>query len=299
MRVFITGASGWVGTAVTRELLEAGHTVVGLVRTEDKARALVALGGAALSGSLADLEVLAAGAAGADGVIHLAFGAGLGDPAAFARSAQEDRQAIETFGAVYAGSARPIVVTAGIGVLPPGERFTEAMPSRPPHPSFPRISEPVTLEVAARGVAATTVRLPRSVHGAGETHGFVPRLMALARRTGRSAYVGDGGNVWPSVHRLDAARLFRLALEAGARGGPFHAVADEGVPFRRIAEAIGQRLALPVASIPPDQAAAHFGPMAMPVMGNGPASSAQTQARLGWVPREPGLIEDIERHYVG
>jgi nucleoside-diphosphate-sugar epimerase len=294
MRVFITGATGWVGSVVTRELVEAGHKVVGLVRSEDKARSLAALGGEPLLGSLRDIDILKTCADEVDGVIHTAFGAGLGQPTVFAQSAKEDRQAIETFGDAFQGSDRPILVTGGIGVLPQEQGFTEETPPAV-HPAFPRESEQTALTLADRGLRATTVRLPRSVHGAGETHGFVPRLVALARQKGVSGYIGDGQNLWPSVHRLDAARVYRLALERGAAGGPFHAVAEAGIPFRRIAEAIGRRLDLPVKSVAPDDAAEHFGIMAMPVAGNGPASSNRTRALLGWEPQELGLIEDISR----
>ena len=294
MRVFITGATGWVGSVVTRELVEAGHKVVGLVRSEDKARSLAALGGEPVLGSLRDIAILTTCADKADGVIHTAFGAGLGQPAVFAQSAKEDRQAIETFGDAFQGSDRPILVTAGIGVLPHGQGFTEETPPAV-HPAFPRESEQTAMALADRGLRATTVRLPRSVHGAGETHGFVPRLVALARQKGVSSYIGEGQNLWPSVHRLDAARVYRLALERGAAGGPFHAVAEAGIAFRRIAEAIGRRLDLPVRSVAPDDAAEHFGILAMPVAGNGPASSNRTRALLGWEPQELGLIEDIGR----
>lgn len=292
MRVLITGATGWVGSMVTRELVAAGHEVVGLVRSEDQARTLAASGGEPLSASLADIDILKAGADAADAVIHTAFGRGLGQPAVFAASARQDRLAIEAFGEVFQGSDRPMLVTDGIATLPRGQEFTEGTPPPTVHPAFPRESERTAITLANRGVRATTVRLPRSVHGAGETHGFVPRLMALARQKGVSAYIGDGENRWPSVHRLDAARVYRLALERGG-DGPFHAVAEEGIPFRRIAEAIGLRLDLPTRSLAPDEAVGHFGALAIPVGGHGPASSERTRAVLGWEPRELGLIEDI------
>ena len=209
--------------------------------------------------------------------------------------AREERQAIEAFGEVYAGSDRPVIITSGFGLLPAGEMFTEDGPLAPIIPEFPRAPEHAGFAAAAKGVRATWVRLPRSVHGVGERHGFVPMLANLARGKGFSAYVGEGQNLWPSVHRLDAARVFRLALEHGGQGGPFHAVADEGVPFRRIAEAIGEQLGLPTRSISSEEAAGHFGPLAMWVAGNGPASSARTRARLGWEPKEPGLIRDISQ----
>lgn len=296
MRLFLTGANGWVGSAVTRELLGAGHTVVGLVRSAEKAESFAAAGGTPVVGSLRDLDVLRAGTGEADGVIHTAFGL---DLSKIADLADEDRRAIETFGDAFAGSDRPVVVTGGFGLLPPGQTFAEA--DRPPViPGFPRASEQTAFAQADRGVRASVVRLPRSVHGDKERHGFVPMLTAVARAKGVSAYVGDGRNRWPSVHRLDAARVFRLAVEHGGRGEAFHAVAEEGVPFRLIAEAIGRQAGVPARSLTPDEAEAHFGPLAMWVAGNGPAASERTRATLGWEPQEPGLIADIDRpDYLG
>ena len=302
MRVFITGATGWVGSAITKELVQAGHQVLGLVRSEDKARALAALGGEPLLGSLRDIDILETGAEKADAVIHTAFGVGLGEPAVFAQSAKEDRQAIEAFGNVFPGVRPPdFLVTGGIGVL---ERLSGEASPRKPHPASNQSRIPACASGAncprldrARLARHHCARLPRSVHGAGETHGFVPRLMALARKKGVSGYVGDGQNLWPSVHKLDAARVYYLALECGALGGPFHAVADEGIPFKEIAAAIGRRLNLPIKSISADNAAEHFGVMAMPVGGNGPASNARTKERLGWTPRELDLIADIDQNY--
>lgn len=292
MRVFVTGANGWVGSVVVPELIAAGHQVVGLVRSKQKAEALRALGVEPLLGSLAELETLKQGASQVDGVIHLAFGL---DFSRFAEMAREEQAAIEAFGEVYAGSDRPVVITSGFGLLPVGETFTEDMVVAPLIPGFPRAPEPTAFAVAAKGVSITWVRLPRSVHGVGERHGFVPMLANVAREKGVSAYIGDGENLWPSVHRLDAARVYRLALEQGAQGGPFHAVADEGVPFRQIAHAIGEQLGVPTRSISPEEAAGHFGPLAVWVAGNGPASSGRTKARLGWAPQQPGLIQDISR----
>ena len=209
--------------------------------------------------------------------------------------AREEQAAIEAFGEVYAGSARPVLITSGFGLLPMGETFTEEMRVAPTIPNFPRAPEPTAAAVVARGVRMAWVRLPRSVHGVGERHGFVPMLAGIARAKGVSAYVGDGQNLWPSVHRLDAARVFRLALERGAQGGPFQAVADEAVPYRQIAEAIGGQLGLPIRSISPEEAAGHFGPLAMFIAGNGPASSARTRELLGWVPEQPDLLRDISQ----
>ena len=292
MRVFITGANGWVGSALVPELIAAGHQVIGLVRSEQKAGAIRAAGAEPLLGSLSDLETLKRTAAEADGVVHLAFGI---DFSRIAELAREDQEAIEAFGEVYAGTARPVVITSGFGLLPVGETYTEGGPLAPINPEWPRVSEQTAAAVAAKGVRATWVRLPRSVHGVGERHGFVPMLAGIARQKGVSAYIGDGQNLWPSVHRLDAARVYRLALEAGAQGGPFHAVADEGVPFRQIAEAIGEQLGLPDRSVSPEKATEHFGPLAPWVAGNGPASSARTRERLGWNPEQPGLIRDISQ----
>ncbi len=291
MRVFITGATGWVGSAITRELIGAGHQVIGLVRSGSKSEALTAMGGTPLLGSLDDIDILRQAAADADGVIHTAFGL---DFSKIAEMSRQERQVIEMFGKVYEGSDRPIIVTSGLGLLPAGEMFTEETPPPPVNPAFPRAPEQPVAALASRGVRATVVRLPRSVHGRGERHGFVPMLAGVAREKGVCAYVGDGDNLWPSVHRLDAAHVFCLALEHGAQGGPFHAVADEGVPFRRIAEAIGRQLGLPARSLTTEQATAHFGPLAMWVAGNGPASSQRTRERLGWEPRQADLISDID-----
>jgi len=291
MRVFLTGANGLVGSVIARDLIEAGHTVAGLVRSKEKADALAAAGIEPLLGSISDLDVLRRGAGNADGVIHTAFGL---DISKIAELAKEDSQAIETFGEVFAGSDRPIVVTAGIGLAPAGETFKED--ARPPViPQFPRASEQTTFALAERGLRASVVRLPRSVHGSGERHGFVPMLAALAREKGVSAYVGDGQNLWPSVHRLDAARVFRLALERGARDEAFHAIAEEGVPFRLIAEAISRQVNVPAKSLTPEEAEVHFGGLAMWVAGNGPASSEKTMAVLEWKPNEMGLVADIGR----
>ena len=291
MRVFLTGANGWVGSAVAGELIDAGHSVVGLVRSENKGDALAAMGGTPLLGSLDDLDALRRGAEEADGVVHTAFGL---DFARMADLAAEDARAIELFGEVFAGSERPIVVTGGLGLARSGEVLTEEMRT-PVIPEWPRASEQTAFALSERGVCASVVRLPRTVHGVGETHGFIPMLAAVAREKGVSAYVGEGRNLWPAVHRLDAARAFRLALERGGRGEAFHAVAEEGVPFRLVAEAIGRGLGVPAASIAPDAAEAHFGWLGVWAAGSGPGASGWTRAVLGWEPEEIGLVADIGR----
>ena len=290
MRVFLTGATGWIGSAVARELIDAGHSVVGLTRSEEEGQKLAAAGVTPLVGSLADLDVLRQGAGEADGVVHTAFGL---DFSRYAELSEEDRKAIEAFGEVFAGSDRPIVVTSGLGLLPAGETFTED--ARPDViPDYPRESEQTAFALAERGVRASVVRPARSVHGLGERHGFVPQLAGIARDTGVSAYVGDGQNPWPAVHRLDAARVYRLALERGAGGEAYHAVA-EGVPFRLMAEAIGRQVGVPAVSLAPEEAETHFGGLAVWVTGGGSVSSERTRADLGWEPRETGLIADIDR----
>ena len=291
MQVFITGATGWIGSAIVEELIGKGHGVTGLVRSEGNGKALSALGAEPVMGSLDDVDLLRTAAAQADGIIHTAFGI---DFSKFAEMSEQERRVIELFGEVFEGSDRPIVAAAGFGLLPRGETFTEAVFPAPLDPAIPRVPEQAIASIDAQGVHATVVRLPRSVHGRGERHGFVPMLANVAREKGVSAYIGEGDNLWPSVHRRDAAHLFCLALEHGALGGPFHAVADEGVPFRLIAEALGRQLGVPARRLTTDEAAAHFGPLAMWVGGNGPASSQRTRERLGWEPEQAGLIADID-----
>lgn len=290
MHVFLTGANVWIGSVIARELMAAGHSVVGLVRSQEKGAALLSAGGTVEIGELGDLGVLRRGAANADGIIHTAFGL---DISRIEVLAAEDRTAIETFGEVFAGSARPIIVTDGFLHLT-GEKALET--DRPDLvPAFPRASQQTAFALAERGIHANVVRNPRSVHGRGEKHGFVPMLAGLAREKGVSAYVGDGANLWPAVHHLDAARVYRLALERGARGEAYHAVAEEGVRFREIAEAIGRQLGLPTKSITLKEAEAHFGPLATWVANNGPASNERTKAALGWSPEQVGIVADIER----
>ena len=291
MRVFVTGASGFVGSAVVAELIAAGHEVLGLARSDSSAQALEAAGAQVHRGDLDDADSLRAAAESADGVIHLAFKHDFAD---YAGAAELDRRAIDTLGDVLAGSGRPFVVTSGLAGFALGRTMTEDDAASA---ESPRFSEHAALKFASRGVRVSVLRLPPSVHGEGD-HGFVPRLIDIAREKGVAAYPGDGSNRWPSVHRLDAARLFRLAFESAPAGARLHAIHDEGVPVRDIAAVIGRHVGLPVTAVPAERALDHFGWLGTFFSLDVPASSAITRELLGWRPTHQGLLDDLEQgHY--
>ena len=292
MRIFITGASGWIGTAVTAELLAAGHDVVGLARSAASADRITALGGTPWRGSLEDPESLRAGAAESDGVVHLGYHH---DFSQMAEAARLDRAAIETLGDALAGSGRPLLIASGALGLADGRPGTET--DRPDPASHPRVANaPAALDLVERDVRSVVVRFAPTVHGAGD-HGFMAVLSGIARERGVSAYVGDGANRWPAVHRSDAADLVRRAVEGAPAGSVLHAIAEEGVRTRDIAQALGESLSLPVAPIAPAEAPAHFGWMGMFFGADLPTRSDATRRELGWTPTHPGLLEDILAGY--
>ena len=288
MRVFVTGAAGFIGTETTKELIANGHQVTGLARSEENVRTLKQLGAKVHRGSLQDLESLKSGARDADGVIHLAF---IHDFSKFAENGVIDKTAIEAMGDVLAGTSKPFIVTSGTGLVAPGVLITEEM-RRDSSPHVPRVSEQAGLAYASRGVRAMTIRLPQ-VHGADGKAGLITYLVELARQKGAAAYVGEGTERWAAVHRQDVSRLYRLALEKGTTGGIYHAVGEEGVPMRQVIEVIGRALNVPIVSIKKEEAGDYYGPLAMFAGLDMPASSALTQQRLGWTPAGIGLIADI------
>jgi nucleoside-diphosphate-sugar epimerase len=316
MRVFVTGATGWVGSAVVKELLSSGHQVTALTRTADGAQALQKLGARARVGKLGERSLLRETAAESDGVIHTAFIHGLshmdlatrfrlfvgalngGIVSSFMRILSEtESRAIQALGSGLQGSGRPLVVTSGVLFLPAGKISTEEDNHAPTTPNR-SMSEKAALDFVARGVRASIIRLPPTVHGPGD-HGFIPRIIEAARKKGVSPYIGDGANRWPAVHRLDAAKLFRLALEKGEAGARYHGVDERGIPFRDIAAQIAPRLRIPAMSIPTAKSAKHFGILANFVGQDNPSSSEWTRQRLGWVPEQAGLLADMDAHYFG
>lgn len=291
MHIFVTGATGFVGSAVVRELLDAGHSVTGLARSDTGAEALARAGAAVHRGDVNDLTDLRAAAGRADGAIHTAFNH---DFSTFKANCEADRLVIAALGEALADSDRPLVVTSGIGVLPQGGVTSEETRPAVGEAAHPRAASEQTVdEIAVRGGRVCALRLPPSVHGEGD-HGFVPMLVKLARESGVSAYPGEGRNRWPAVHRLDAARLYRLAVEGGEAGARYHAVAEEGVAFRDIAAAIGRGLGVPVVGLTLQEAEAHFGWFAHFAAMDVPSVSRWTRERLGWRPTGPRLLADLD-----
>jgi nucleoside-diphosphate-sugar epimerase len=292
MRVFVTGATGFIGSAVVKELIGAGHQVIGVYRSDDKAKALAAAGAEVYRGSIDDPESLKEGAARSDGVIHLAFNH---DFSQFAANCETDRRVIAALGSALAGSDRPLIVTSGTAIakVAPGQVATEDAPSITSS-DFPRaISEEATADVAAEGVNTSVVRLPQ-VHDP-ERQGLISPWIALAREKGAIAYIGEGRNRWAAAHISDVACLYRLAIEKSERGAVYNAVGEEGVSARNIAETIARRLKMPAKSVPMEEAGGYFGWLAHLAARDMPASSALTQKKLGWRPTGPGLIADLER----
>lgn len=290
MRVFVTGATGFIGTAIVQELVTAGHQVLGLARSDASAQKLIDAGAEVHRGDLEDLESLRSGAASADGVIHAGF---IHDFTRFEEVCQVDKVAIETIGKVLTGSDRPFIVTSGTALVSPGKLATEdIIPLF--NPAWPRASEQTADAVAALSVRAAAIRLSPSVHGDDDKHGFIPILVNIAKEKGVSAYIGEGQNRWNAVHRLDAAHLYRLALENASPGARYHGSVEEAIAVKTIAEAIGKQLNIPVVSVAPEAAAEHFGWFSHMAAIDCPASSIWTQKQLNWHPTHSTLLADIE-----
>ena len=304
MRVFVTGASGWIGSAVVPELIGAGHQVIGLARSDASAAALTAAGAEVHRGDLDDLDGLRSAADASDGVIHLAFKHDMAFSGDFQGAADADRRAVEAFGEALAGSDRPFVLASGLLGLTPGRVATEHDGHDPvaaagSGPEARPATAQFTLSLASREVRSSVVRLPPTNHGDGD-NGFIAMVVAIAREKGVSGYIGDGTNRWPAVHRLDSARLFRLAVEQAPAGSMLHAVADEGVPIRDVAAVIGRHLDVPVVSVAAEDVGEHFSWLGGFLGLDAAASSALTRELLGWQPTQPGLIEDLDQgHYFG
>ncbi|UXY23560.1 SDR family oxidoreductase [Streptomyces cynarae] len=299
MRIFVTGASGWIGSAVVPELIDAGHRVVGLARSDASADALAAAGAEAVRGTLDDLGVLRDTAAASDGVIHLAFKHDIAFTGDFQGAAEADRRAVDAFGDALAGTDRPFVLASGLVGIAPGRVATERdMPTIDGSPtSIRQATAQAVLALASRGVRSSVVRLSPTCHGEGD-NGFTATLVAIARRKGVSGYIGDGANRWPAVHRLDAARLFRLAVEKAPAGSVLHGAAEEGVAIREIAEVIGRHLDVPRASVAPEGASEHFSWLGAFLRADAPASNTLTRELLDWEPTQPDLLADLDKgHY--
>ncbi|MCG7208468.1 SDR family oxidoreductase [Streptomyces arenae] len=301
MRVFVTGASGWLGSAVVPELLDAGHQVTGLARSDASAAALTGAGAEVVRGTVDDLDVLRTAAAASDGVVHLAFKHDIAFSGDFRGAAEADRRVVDAFGEVLAGSDRPLVIASGLLGLAPGRVVTERdVPAVDGSPTSVRQATALaTLELAGRGVRSAVVRLAPTCHGEGD-NGFMAALVGIARERGVSGYVGDGANRWPAAHRLDVGRLFRLAVEKAPAGSVLHGAGEEGVAIRDVAEVIGRQLGVPVVSVPPADAAGHFTWLGGFIGLDSPASSTVTRELLDWRPSHPGLLEDLDKgHYFG